>query len=78
MPQLFEYATVAMSTLDFLNTPELLVEWSEGKEWRSLAPHQQLRHRRCDKVLYLGSGYTSILYKEFTHENLNLMPGWFG
>lgn len=77
LEQPFEWAAVGWSSITHLRTTERWDAFAEVKSFRPLPPHQQLRHRRTDKVIFLTNGCgATIKYKQVDHENLQWKPTW--
>lgn len=50
--------------------------WALHGKWKNLPVVQELRHRRGDGCLFLGSGFTSFKYEMVEHESLEAVPTW--
>ena len=44
--------------------------WSTAALWRDLPPTQCMRQRCIDRMLYMGSGYTTARYDLIEHTNM--------
>lgn len=71
----FEYASLAWSTMEGITTEEQWNRWADFKYWEWLPPHQDMRHRCDDEVLYLGE-YSAHKYQMVKHANMELKPAW--
>ena len=73
----FTFAPCQWSTMEGLTSEALWDRWAENAAWRDLSPTQQMRHRCDDKLLYLGTGYTSEKYDLVEeHANLHWEANW--
>ena len=68
----FESAYISWSQMEGLHSADDWERWSKGKVWSELPPVQELRHRRSDLVLFMGTGWTSWVH----HDNMDAVPTW--
>ena len=71
----FECATLPWATMEGLTTEELWNRWADLQQWEWLPPHQDMRHRCIDEILYLGT-YSAHKYQVVNHANVELKPAW--
>ena len=71
----FEYALIAWSTMEGITAEQEWDRWGGIKQWEWLPPHQDMRHRCDDEVLYLG-GYAPRKYQMVKHANMEHKPSW--
>ena len=66
----FQFANCSWSTMESLTCESDWDRWSTAALWRDLPPTQCMRHRCIDRMLYMGSGYTTARYDLIEHTNM--------
>ena len=72
----FQFANCSWSTMESLTCESDWDKWSTVALWRDLPATQCMRHRCIDRLLYMGSGFTSIRYDLIEHTNMQLKANW--
>ena len=73
---LFEWHWITWTDLEDNKEERLWDSWAKPKEFQSLPPAQETRHRLNDKVLWMGNGTSSWKFTLVDHENLQHKPSW--